>query len=301
MGAYLTLLLYQVSLTTGYVFITAIAPNLLTVKFGADILKINVDWGTWAIAAAVPGLACLALAPLFVYWLYPPELKHFDNKTVAAEGLAELGPMSRKEKVLSVLFVFAVLAWATGSITGINATAVAIGFVAACLLLGVVEWDALSANKSAWSTLIWYGGIVGLADGLAKAKFFDWFATLLSDNVNVTGYNPVLVMAALGLFALVVRYLFASMATFVTAMIPVLFTLALVAELPPYLVFFLLAFGASYGCLTTHYGGALGPVLFGDGYVDQRTWWLIGGLFALLSLLVHLMLGLPYWKMIGLW
>lgn len=39
--------------------------------------------------------------------------------------------------------------------------------------------------------------------------------------------------AALSLFALVVRYLFASIAIFVTAMIPVLFALALVAELPP--------------------------------------------------------------------
>lgn len=300
-GAYLTILLYQISLTTGYVFVTAIAPNLLGVKFGQDILKINVDWLTWAQAAFVPGLVCLLLAPLVVYWVYPPEMKTFDNKELSRKGLEELGPMSKREKILAVLFVLAIAAWATGGLTKIDATAVAIAFVACCLAFGVVTWDSLVATKGAWSTFAWYGGIIGLAGGLAKAKFFDWLAKLIATNFSFTDMNPVVVLAVLTLGSLAIRYLFASMATFVTAMIPVFFTIVLVAQVPVYPAFFMLVFAASYGCVLTHYGGALGPVLFGEGYVDQKTWWKIGALFAFVSFVIHLGIGLPYWKLIGLW
>lgn len=300
-GAYLTILLYQISLTTGYLFVTAIAPNLLSVKFGHDILKIDIDWMTWVTAAAVPGLVCLCVVPLFVYWIYPPELKTFDNRELSRKGLEELGPMSLREKILSVLFVLAILGWATGSLTQIDATAVAIAFVACCLAFGVVSWDSLVATKGAWTTFAWYGGIISLADGLAKAKFFSWLAKLIADNVDFSGTNSVAVLGAVVFGSLAIRYLFASMATFVTAMIPVLFTIVMVAGVPVYPAFFLIVFASSYGCVITHYGGALGPVLFGEGYVDQKTWWKIGAQFAFLSFVIHMSIGLPYWKLIGLW
>jgi DASS family divalent anion:Na+ symporter len=300
-GAYLTVLLYQISLTTGYIFITGIAPNFLSAKFGQEILKVDITWLLWFKAAVVPGMICLLIVPLLVYWMYPPELKSFDSRKLSKQGLADLGPFSRREKVLSVLFVLAILGWATGGITRIDATAVAIAFVGACLVLGVITWDDLVATKGAWSTFIWYGGVVGLADGLAKAKFFDWMAKVLSSSFNFNGLNGILTLAILVLVSLLVRYLFASMATFVTTMVPVLLTLALVAHAPVYPAFFLIAFAACYGCVLTHYGGAVGPVLFGEGYVDQATWWKIGAVFTLISFVIHMTVGLFYWKLIGLW
>jgi DASS family divalent anion:Na+ symporter len=53
--------------------------------------------------------------------------------------------------------------------------------------------------------------------------------------------------------------------------------------------------------MLTHYGGALSPVLFGTGYVDQKTWWRLGAAIAAVSFLVNFGVGLPYWKLIGLW
>ncbi len=299
-GAYLTVLLYSISLTTGYTFLTAIAPNLLTAKFGIDILKVDVTWSSWLIAAAAPALASLFLLPLIVYLLYPPELKRIDNRRIAAEGLAELGPVTRRERILMVLFVLAILGWATGSLTGLDATTVAISFVAATLVTGVVKWDVLLNQKSGWSTFMWYGGIVGLADALTKAKFFSWLAQVLSAHIGTSG-SPIVMMGALVLLSVVIRYIFASQAAFVTAMVPVLFTVGTVAHLPAAPFFFLTAFATCYGGMTTHYGGALGPVLFGDGYVDQRTWWIIGGVNALSSFVVNMVVGLVWWSIIGLW
>jgi len=55
---------------------------------------------------------------------------------------------------------------------------------------------------------------------LSKAKFFEWLAKLIAANVNFAGIPPLVVMAALVLFSLAVRYLFASMAAYVAACFP---------------------------------------------------------------------------------
>lgn len=300
-GAYLTLTLYYISFTTGFTFLTAMAPNALILTFAQSILKVNVSWIQWAVAAIVPGVVMLILIPWVVYKIYPPELKHIDNVALADKGIAELGPMTAKEKILAALFILAVLGWALGSTFKIDATAVAVGFVAASLLTGIIQWGKVLEAKGAWSTFVWYGGIIGLSDALAKAKFFEWLAKLISANVDFQGVNVFLVMAALIFFSLAVRYLFASMAAYVASMMPVLFTIALVAKVPVQPIVFLIAFSAGYGGMLTHYGGALSPVLFGTGYIDQKTWWVKGAIMAAVSFAVTFGVGLIYWKTIGIW
>lgn len=49
--------------------------------------------------------------------------------------------MSNKEKILLGLFVLAIVAWATSSITKINSTSVVLGFIALSLITGVLKWQ----------------------------------------------------------------------------------------------------------------------------------------------------------------
>jgi len=300
-GAYLSLTLYQISLTTGYMFMTALSVNMLMTSFASKITKVQIDWFTWFKAAVVPSMIMLLIIPWVVYKLYPPEITKIDNKPLAAKGLAELGPMSRREKILGSLFILAIIGWATGTITHIDATAVAMCFLSASLLTGVISWESILQSKGAWTIFIWYGGIVGLADELAKAKFFDWVAKLLSNNVDFVGYDPIVILGGVILVSILIRYLFASVAGFVTTMMPVMFTVGIVAQVPLVPLVLLSCFSAAYGGLVTHYGGGVGPVLFAPGYVDQVTWWKIGAVIVAISYVVHMGIGLPYWKLIGLW
>lgn len=300
-GAYLSVLLYQISLTTGYIFLTALSVNALMTTFAKQILNVKLDWITWFKAAAVPGMVMLVLIPWIVYKLYPPEIKEIDNKALAEKGLVEIGSMSWREKALGALFILAVIGWATTNITNIDPTTVAISFLAALLLTGVVSWESILKAKGAWTIFIWYGGIVGLANAMARVKFFEWVAKTLSDNVSFVGYNSIVILGLIIFGSLVVRYLFASVAGFVTTMMPVMFTIGLVAQVPLVPLALLSCFAAAYGGLITHFGGAVGPVLFAPGYVDQVTWWKIGAIITIISFVVHMTIGLSYWKFIGLW
>jgi DASS family divalent anion:Na+ symporter len=165
----------------------------------------------------------------------------------------------------------------------------------------VISWDNLLNCRGAWSTFIWYGGIISLADGLAGAGFFTWFGKELGQHISFAGYSTLAVLLGLLALSLVVRYFFASMVAYVATFIPVLFTLGLVANVPPLVLAILMGVSSCFGSLLTHYGNAVGPVLFGAGYVDQATWWKIGSIMALLSASIYVVVGLSYWKLIGIW
>ena len=255
----------------------------------------------WFIGLCVPALFVCVVVPFLIYKIYPPELRELpDHKKIAADGLAELGPMKIQEKLLVVFFVLAIIGWATSSITKINGTAVALLFFACCAIFKLISWKNVLSNNGAWNTLMWYGSIIGISAVLSKAKFFTWLADVLGANMNLTGINEFAVFFILLIVSVLVRYVFASMGAYVGAFIPVLFTLGLVAEVPPVPLALLMGASSAFGCLLTHYGGAVGPIMFGTGYVPQKTWWKIGAVVVAFNVVVYMTIGMAYWKFIGL-
>ncbi len=79
------------------------------------------------------------------------------------------------------------------------------------------------------------------------------------------------------------RYFFASGSAYIVAMLPVFAMLANVSGAPLMLTALALLFSNSYGGMVTHYGGAAGPVIFGVGYNDIKSWWLVGAVLTILT------------------
>ena len=294
-GHYLMVNIYMVTKTTSYMFLTAMAPNALALSMMAPILKIDLSWGQWALAAAVPGLLCLLLTPLIIYFCYPPELKKVNNKEISAKGLQELGPMKQSEKMLAVLFLMALGGWVFSKQLHIDASTVALCVMAAALVINVVSWDDVLKNKGGWNTLIWYGGIIGLSSTLTKAGFFAWLADTLQANLNFGDHNTLALLAILFL-SVAIRYLFASGGAYVAAMVPVFATVGAVAGANPMLLALGLLFSNAYGGAMTHYGGAAAPIIFGAGYNDTKSWWIIGAIIGFGSLIVHCTIGIAWWE-----
>lgn len=296
-GHYLMINIYMVTKTTSYMFLTAMAPNALALSMMAPILKIDLSWGQWALAAAVPGLLCLLLTPLIIYFCYPPELKKVNNKEISTKGLQELGPMKQSEKMLAVLFLMALGGWVFSKQLHIDASTVALCVMAAALVINVVSWDDVLKNKGGWNTLIWYGGIIGLSSTLTKAGFFAWLADTLQANLNFGDHNTLALLAILFL-SVAIRYLFASGGAYVAAMVPVFATVGAVAGANPMLLALGLLFSNAYGGAMTHYGGAAAPIIFGAGYNDTKSWWIVGAIIGFGSLIVHCTVGIAWWELL---
>ena len=296
-GRYLLMNVYMVVKTTSYIFLTAMAPNTLALSIMAPILGFELDWVKWFLAASVPGLLCLFLIPLVCYFVAPPELKEVDNKTIAQEGLAGLGPMSLREKFLSVLFFGALFAWIFAKELGVSATTVALITMVLCVFLNIVSWDDVRKNKAGWDTLIWYGGIIGMSSILDKAGFFKWLADTMQARINFGDHGIIALLVILTL-SVAVRYLFASGGAYVAAMVPVFATVGKVAGAPVELLTIGLLFANSYGGSVTHYGGGPGPITFGAGYNDIKSWWIAGAIIAFGSLIIHCTVGIAWWELL---
>ena len=298
-GRYLLLNTYMVVKGTGYLFLTAMAPNAFALQLMEPILHVKFDWGQWFFAASIPGLLCLLLTPLVVYLICPPELKQLDNKAIAKKGLEELGPMTIREKTLLGLFVLAVLSWALGKpILGLQeASTTAISIMALLVIFTVVSWDDLLKNKGAWNTLIWYGGILGLSSVLKKAHFFDWLSQFLGEKLAFLGTDHGTLAAVVILFmSVAIRYLFAAGGAYIAAMVPVFSAVGLAAGADPTLLALGLLFSNCYGGALTHYGSGPAPVIYGAGYNDIKSWWIVGAVFAFGNLLIHVTIGFAWWK-----
>lgn len=294
-GRYLLLNVYMTVKTTSYLFLTAMAPNALALSIMEPVLGFKVNWIEWFLAASVPGLLCLFLIPLICYFITKPELKHVDNKNIAKKGLEELGPMSMREKSLAVLFVLALFGWICADFLGVNSTTVALITMVLCIVLNIVSWDDVRKNKAGWDTLIWYGGIIGMSKILENAKFFEWLADTLNKHLDF-GDHGMLALVVILILSVSVRYLFASGGAYVAAMIPVFATVGKVAGAPVELLTLGLLFANSYGGSVTHYGGGPGPITFGAGYNDIKSWWTAGFIIAFGSLLVHTTIGFGWWN-----
>lgn len=299
-GAYLIQTTYQSLTVTSAMFITAVSSNVLAASLATQLLKVQISWGTWALAGIVPGLISLALIPLIMYKLYPPEIKDTgEAKTLAANELKKMGSMSREEKIVAFVFVMALLLWATAQWTKLDATLVAMLGVAIMLWLGAITWKDVLGETSAWDTMVWMGTLVALAGALNSLGLIAWFAKTVS--VMMAGIHWTTTVFALAIIYIYTHYLFASTTAHVTAMYAAFLAVAVAAGAPPIFAALAIGFATTLCSSLTHYAMGPSPIFFGAGYVPQNTWWRLGFIFSLVYIVVWYGLGPLWWKVIGIW
>lgn len=299
-GAYLIQNLYQTEPIVCAMFMTAMAGNPLMVQMANDTIGVSMTWGGWALAACVPGIISLVVMPYFLYKIYPPEIKKTpEAKQIAKDELAKLGPMSGHEKILTVVFISAVALWAGGSIVKVDTTLVAMMAVSVMILTGIITWSDFTKETGAWDTLIWMGSLMLLAGQLSAKGFIPWFSGSVSSSLGDMGW--LMVLGILVLVYIYSHYFFASLTAHISAMYPAFIAVAIAAGAPPMLTVLCMAFSANICLALTHYSGAPAPILFGAGYVDQRTWWKLGFICSLVLLVIWIGIGSMWWKVLALW
>jgi len=299
-GRFLHLSTYQAHGVTCAMFMTAMAANPLITEFAKKVAHVDISWGTWALAAIVPGLISLFLMTYVIYKVDRPEITETPQAAqLARDELGKMGPLTREEKLVFGIFALALLLWITGSVSHIEATVVALLGLGLMILLGVLSWDDVLAERTGWDTLIWFGGVVGMATMLSKLGLFKWFATYVSAQVTGLPWLPALVVLLLVYnFS---GYLFASLTAHVVALYVPFLTVAVAAGAPPLFAALLLGFFSSLCVSLTHYAGGPAPVYYGSNYVSLKRWWGVGLLVGVINIVVWLGIGSVYWKLIGLY
>ncbi|MEP6803878.1 MAG: anion permease, partial [Flavobacterium sp.] len=292
LGSFLTLSSYNVNLIASSMFLTGTASNPMCQKF-AENLGIHISWTSWAIAAIVPGLVSFFAIPFLLYKIYPPKLKKTgDAPNIAAQKLKEMGAISKNEWLMLLTFGILLFLWMTGDLFSIDATTTAFIGLVVLLLTSVLTWEDVKAEKGAWDTIVWFAVLVMMASSLDKLGFIGWFSEIVKS--QMTGLSwPIAFIIIIGVYFFS-HYIFASATAHVAAMYAALLAVGISLGVPGLFLAFMLGFvGSLYGTLT-HYGHGPAPVFFGSGYVDLKSWWVIGLITGLAMLAIYLLIG-------GLW
>ena len=298
-GAFLIQVSFQANLITSAIFLTAFAANPLVAKLAKDV-GVTLDWGTWAIAAIVPGLVHLLLLPLVLYFIYPPTLKETpDAPSLALKKLKELGTFSSHEIIMLSIFALLLILWIFGGEYGIEASTAALVGLSLLLLTGVLTWNDVLHEKAAWDTFFWLAALIGLASALTDLGIIKWFGDIIQSVIG--GQSSSIALIVLSLIYFYCHYFFASGTAHITSLYAVFLVTMTAAGVAPMIAAFVLGVFASLSSGLTHYGTGPAPVFFGANYIPIRTWWSLGAKTSILTILVWGIVGGLWWKFLGYW
>ena len=254
----------------------------------------------------VPGLVAFILMPIVLYFLYPPKIKNTPNAVqFAKDELVKMGKMSRDEIIMLFIFGILLLCWAgvPNFLFGFSIDATATAFLGLSLLLltGVLTWEDVINEKSAWDTIVWFSALIMLATFLNKLGLIAWFSQSLEVGISGLGLNGMtagLLLLAAYMYA---HYMFASTTAHITAMFGAFLTAGIALGAPP--MFFALSMAAASSLMMTltHYATGTSPVIYGSGYTTLGEWWKAGFVMSVVNILVFLTIGGAWWKVLGYW
>jgi DASS family divalent anion:Na+ symporter len=299
LGTFLIAAVYQSICVTSAMFYTGQASNPLAAKIAAGY-HYDVTWASWLKASCVPGLLSLLIVPWVVMRICSPQIRRTPEAAAfAARELEAMGPFTRAEGILSCVFVGVCGLWMTSSNTHIDITITALLGGVALLLTGVLSWEDVKSERSAWDLFIWYGGVLRLGSALNEAGVTKAFAEAVGARFSTYGWMGLFAIAILVYFY--AHYGFASITAHILSMFPAFLAVLLAKGAPIGLMVYAFACFANLAAGLTNYGTTPSPMYFATEYVSLKRWWLVGAVVSVVNILIWSTAGFGWWKILKLW
>ncbi|WP_020680522.1 SLC13 family permease [Marinobacterium rhizophilum] len=229
-------------------------PNALLASFLSTTYGIKIDFFTWMLFGVPIVLVMLPLSWLMLTRIIFPssQIRIGDVSQVVTTELAELGAMSKAEKIVGAVFLAAALGWIFRTplvtLTGLPISDTTVALLAALVLFAwplsrekgefVLDWSA--ARDLPWGVLLLFGGGLALAGAFSSTGLAGWIGSSVS-NFDVSSWLLVLVVSGSIVYLTEITSNTASAATF----LPILGAVAVGLGLDPRLLAVPVAVSAS--------------------------------------------------------
>jgi len=307
-GTYVMWTAFAATAVTSSLFFTALAPNAAALSIAKKTVGVDISWAQWFFGFAPLGLALMLIVPLLSYLVCRPEVKSSPEiSTWATNELKTMGPMSRHEWIMAVLIVLAMFLWITGSsreialpLLGsnfINATMVVFVVISVMLATGVITFNDVVSEKSAWEVFFYFTSLLTLASGLNEIGFIKWVANEYAK--PLASLSPATAMILLVALFFWIHYFFSSITSHAAAVLPVV--LAVGAGIPgmPITVLTLLCiYSLGLMGVISPYATGPAPMYYGSGFIGKGQFWGFGLIFGVLYFAGLLIVVLPWLNMI---
>ena len=307
-GTYVMWAAFATTAVTSSLFLTALAPNAAALSIAKKIAGVEVSWSQWFVGFAPLGIPLLIMVPLLSYVICRPEVKESPEIVEwSSNELKTMGPLSRNESIMAALVLLAMFLWICGSnptislpLVGsnfINPTMVVFVVISLMLLTGVIEFEDIVREKSAWEVFFYFTSLLTLSSGLNEIGFIKWVAEGYAK--ELAGLGPTVGMILLVSFFFWVHYFFSSITSHAAAVLPVV--LAVGHSIPglslPVLTL-LCVYSLGLMGVISPYATGPAPMYYGSGYIGKGDFWKFGLIFGVIYFAGLLLIVMPWLKVV---
>jgi DASS family divalent anion:Na+ symporter len=292
LGGYLMFCAMASLAVSSALWMTATSAN----PIGVQIVResgLAIGFGQWLLTASVPALVAIAILPLLVRKLFPPQVGATPEAPVAARReLATMGPMSRAEWITAVTFVVMVAGWVFADRLGLNVTSIAFMGLGVLLMAGVLTLEDIASQGDTLATFLWLAVLFALSGQLNELGFMSYAGERLASELGGLSW-PVTYVTLIVLYV-AIHYLFVSQSSQVLALLGVFLDVGVRGGVPLPLMAFGLLFASSYFSVITPQGGSQNIIFAASGYLTQRELYQLGLIITLAFLVIFLVIGTPW-------
>ena len=270
-------------------WLTAMAANPLGVEMAKSV-GVEISFVSWLIAASVPTLCAMVILPLVLFRLIRPEVRHTPEAPAAAKrALAALGPFTRQEWIVLVVFVGMVLLWGAAGTLGLDSTAIAFLGLGALLSTGVLTLADIGKQGDVLATFIWFAVLFTISSQLNELGFMGFVGKELAAALG--GFAAPTAGLVLVLAYVLLHYLFVSQTAHLLALFGVFLDVGVKLGVNPAVLAFQLLFATNYFTPITPQGSSANLLFTGSGYLTQGELYRLGAITTGVSVLIYFVIG----------
>jgi sodium-dependent dicarboxylate transporter 2/3/5 len=252
-------------------------PNAIFASLSKSLANVEIGFGQWMLVG-VP-VSAISLAAMWLYMVKYSKLDKskpiLEGREVVSERLKRMGPMTRREKIVSAVFGATVVAWISRSLLWgplapmVDDSMIALAGALALFVFPsgkgerILDWA--TAVKIPWGVLLLIGGGLALASAFAATGLDKWISERL---LVAAPANTLLVVLMLVAFTIFVTEIMSNTAT-ASLLIPIGAGIATTLGMSPLPVMLVVAMAASHSFMLP-IATPPNSIVFGSGYVTVR-------------------------------
>ena len=277
-------------------WLTAMAANPLGTEIARGV-GVEIGFGRWLLASSVPTICAMVLLPLVLYRVIDPEVRSTPDAPAAAKkALAALGPLSRGEWIVLIVFAGMVACWAAAATLGIDSTAIAFVGLGALIATGAITLDDIGRQGDVLATFIWFAVLFTLSHQLNELGFMAFIGGQLSSALSGLAAPTAGLVLVVGYILL--HYLFVSQTAHLLALFGVFLEVGVRLGVNPVVLAFHLLFATNYFSVITPQGSSANLLFAGSGYLSQNDLYRLGAITTAVSFVIYAVVATPWLRLV---
>jgi DASS family divalent anion:Na+ symporter len=270
-------------------WLTAMAANPLGTEMARGV-GVSIGFGRWLVASSVPTLCAMAVLPLVLYRVIRPEVTATPEAPAAArKALTELGPLTRREWTVLVVFVGMVGLWASAATLGLDSTAIAFLGLGVLLTTGAITLKDIAKQGDVLATFIWFAVLFTLSSQLNDLGFMGFLGRQLAAALGGLA-SPTAGLVLVAAYVLL-HYLFVSQTAHLLALFAVFLDVGVKLGVNPFILACQLLFATNYFSAITPQGSSANLLFAGSGYLSQGDLYRLGAISTGVCVVIYFSIG----------